>query len=94
MKRILIAVLATFLLGAGAYAYLDEADITDKTEDGSIIKTDDGITWAIDPLDQIDTSLWMVGDTVIENDNSRACLYYQLINKDENNETACARKID
>ena len=95
MKRafVLTAIGIMLLSPIATYASLDEADIIDKTDDGSILKTDDGATWAIDSVDQVDTALWMVTDTVIEDDESSACASYQLINKDENNETACARKI-
>jgi hypothetical protein len=93
MKRIL-ALAALTLSFSTAATSLDEADITAKTDDGSVLKTSDGKTWAVDRMDQIDTSLWTVGDTVIEDDDSKACLHVRLINKDEDNETACVKKLD
>lgn len=96
MTKLMSSVVLAGLLFCGVgtiYAGLTEANITDKTSDGSIIKTGDGVTWAIDAVDRIDTRLWMVTDIVIEDDDSSACTYYRLINKDENNETACAKKI-
>ena len=96
MRKIGLALTLAGMLLMGTvlvYANLPEASVTDKTQDGSILKTDDGITWSIDDSDQPTTALWMVGDTVIEDDNSKSCSKYELINKDENDETACAKVV-
>jgi len=77
-----------------AYADLDQVDITDVSDDGSVIKTDDGFVWLIDSADRVNTQLWLVTDTIVEDDNSKACDHFQLINTDEDGETACAKKIE
>jgi len=93
MRRIIAAGFLFLLVSVAAWASLEEADITDKTDDGSILITDDGVTWKVDNADAVTTALWTVGDTLIEDDDSKGCANYRLINKDESSETACAKKV-
>ncbi|MBA3353212.1 MAG: hypothetical protein H0U23_12480 [Blastocatellia bacterium] len=54
--------------------------IRSKTSGGEIITLEDGSIWQIDPLDRIDTSLWLPTSdiTVVEADGG-----YLLINTDD-----------
>jgi hypothetical protein len=54
--------------------------IKSKSDDGTIITLEDGSVWQVDPLDRIDTSLWLpITDiTVVESDDG-----YLLINTDD-----------
>lgn len=60
-----------------------------KTDDGAIVILEDGSVWQIDPLDQIDTMLWlpMTEITVVEIIGG-----YLLINTDDG-EKAHARLV-
>ena len=63
--------------------------VQSKTDDGSIVILEDRSVWQIDPLDQIDTALWlpMTEITVVEINGG-----YLLINTDDG-EKAHARLI-
>jgi hypothetical protein len=63
--------------------------VQSKTDDGSIVTLEDGSVWQIDPLDQIDTTLWlpMTEITVVETGSG-----YLLINTDDG-EKAHARLL-
>jgi hypothetical protein len=63
--------------------------VQSKTDDGSIVILEDGSVWQIDPLDQIDTALWleMTDITVVEIAGG-----YLLINTDDG-EKAHARLL-
>ena len=53
--------------------------------DGQIIKLEDGSIWEVDPVDVIDSALWLpISDIVVCDD--------KLINTDDN-ETVSAREI-
>ena len=53
-------------------------------DDGSIIKLEDNSLWQVDPLDKIDSALWLPLDniTVIEGDDPT--YPYKLVNTDDN----------
>jgi hypothetical protein len=57
--------------------------LTDNDSDGEILTLEDGSIWRVDPMDQLDTLLWLpVSDiTVIENDGSSGS--YLLVNTDD-----------
>jgi len=59
---------------------------------GKIIKLEDGSLWSVEPLDRIDSALWLSLDniTVIEGDDLK--YPYKLVNTDEN-EVVNARKL-
>jgi len=63
--------------------------VQNKTDDGSIVTLEDGSVWQIDPLDQIDTALWLpiTEITVVETSGD-----YLLINTDDG-EKAHARLL-
>ena len=63
--------------------------VQSKTDDGSIVILEDGSVWQIDPVDQIDTALWlpMTDITVVEVVGG-----YLLINTDDG-EKAHARLL-
>ena len=54
--------------------------IKSQSDDGTIITLEDDSVWQVDPLDRIDTSLWLpITDiTVVESDDG-----YLLINTDD-----------
>jgi hypothetical protein len=63
------------------YSYPSDGHwIKSKSDDGDIITLEDGSVWKVDPLDQIDSSLWlpMTEITVVESDDG-----YLLINTDD-----------
>lgn len=90
MKKLALFMLV--LMGATclARADYDSADITSKSDDGAVIRTDDGKTWIVDSSNRSTSSLWLVTETLIEIDDSSACTHWELVNKDDDNSSVCA----
>jgi hypothetical protein len=61
-------------------------------DDGNLVKLEDGSLWQVEPIDVVDSALWLALDniTVIEGDDPGYT--YKLINTDEN-EIVNAKKI-
>lgn len=57
--------------------------VTEKTDDGAVVILEDGSVWQIDPMDRLDTMLWLPTSdiTVIETDDSP--MSYVLVNTDD-----------
>lgn len=89
-----LCILSVLLVGTTCLARsdYDSADITSKSDDGAVIRTDDGNTWIINSTDRTTSSLWLVTETVIEIDDSNSCTKWELLNKDDNNSSVCAEK--
>ena len=84
MKKYLSAALLIFSFSTG-YCCETGLSIQFKSNDGSIIKLDDGTIWKVSSLDTIDSGLWMVMDSIAACDD-------ELINTD-NGEKVEAQKI-
>jgi|AGFS01.1.fsa_nt_gi hypothetical protein len=48
---------------------LEKHWIQSKTDDGSVLILEDGSTWEVDSVDQIDTNLWLPMTDVIVTDD-------------------------
>ena len=59
--------------------------ITSVNRDGEVVILEDGSVWLVDPIDQIDSMLWLPTSDIV------AC-YDKLINTDDG-ETVSARRI-
>lgn len=86
---VLIAMLSICLVRARA---ADTDSIAAKSDDGAYLALDDGTKWLIAKNDQKTVASWLVDDDVVTVDSSKVCSATELINVDENNESACAIK--
>lgn len=71
MKKLLSVVLLAFA-AAGSIPAANAAQelmIAAKSNDGSIIKLEDGSIFEVDSVDRIDSSLWIPGDDVVLTDD-------------------------
>jgi len=65
----------------------DDDTIYEVSDDGSIVTMLSGAVFQVtDPVDRVDTALWMTSDDVLICDN-------KIINKDEDGETASVRRL-
>ena len=80
MKNLIFIFLLFFCLFTPQNSLMgaEEGYITNKSDDGSVIILDDGSVWRVSPTDQIDSRLWLPGDTIIVPDNEDS-----LINSDD-----------
>jgi hypothetical protein len=86
--QILAALLLMSLVAAPAYAQsCDDESIQSVSDDGSIIIMISGTVFQVNPVDQVDTALWLAADDVLVCDDEK------IINKDENGETASVRRL-
>lgn len=54
---------------------------------------DDGTEWIVESSDRSTSSAWVVGDDVVYVDDSRNCSDTEIINKDEDGDEVCAKRI-
>jgi len=75
---------ATTRRGAATYATGGGHWIHDNS-DGKIITLEDGSLWQIDPLDQVDTMLWLPATsiTVVRDSHALGDYIYLFVNKDD-----------
>ncbi len=86
--QILAALLLMSLVATSAYAQsCDDESIQSVSDDGSIIIMISGAVFQVNPVDQVDTALWLAADDVLVCDDDK------IINKDENGETASVRRL-
>jgi hypothetical protein len=87
MKAAFIALLICFL-SSNAFARSDCESghwVDSVSSDGQIVKLEDGSIWEVDPVDAIDSMLWLPTTDIISCDD-------KLINT-EDNEKVSARRI-
>lgn len=59
-----------FAVSGAAFAGCETGHwIQSKSDDGSIIIIEDGSVWQVDPVDTIDSSLWLVTDEIVACDD-------------------------
>jgi hypothetical protein len=86
---------ATSASSSGSYGGVGSGHwISSNDSDGAIITLEDGSMWQINPVDQVDTGLWLpITDvTVIRAKSPVGDYRYELINT-EDNETALAKYL-
>ena len=89
VKIIFMGLVLAMLYTCASYACESGHWIEKKTSDGSIIILEDGSTWEIDPIDRIDTALWLVTENIIVCEDDGV-----LINTDSNAEKVGAKQIN
>jgi hypothetical protein len=82
-----IALVAALLFSQQAFAACEEDTIDDVSEDGSTITLLSGDVYEVDPVDQVDSQLWLSTDDILVCDQST------MINKDENAERVHVRRL-
>jgi hypothetical protein len=65
--------------------------IQDITPDGAVITLEDGSRWLVDPIDRLDTELWLAVDDITVLDGSNPSYPYRLIDTDPGGGPADAR---
>ena len=71
----------------------DTESIQSVNGDGAVIELGNGSVWLVDPIDRIDTALWLPADDVMLVDTTK-CGDTTMINTDEQGETACVRQLN
>ena len=84
-KALVLAGLCLFSTTLSAQACEDGHWVENVTDDGKIVILEDGSVWLIDPVDRVDTALWLPTSDIV------ACSD-KLINTDDG-EIAAARRI-
>jgi len=70
--------------GSSTYLGIDDKHwIESVSDDGGIIKLEDGSTWKVDYIDRIDSSLWLPTTDIIVKESTRSIGGYILINIDD-----------
>lgn len=69
------------------------ASILANHASGAYLKLDDGTSYIVDAVDRVTSALWLVGDDVVVDPNSRSCTDTRLINVDENGDSVCAKPV-
>ena len=87
MKKIMLAILLICNFCSIANA-AEKHWIQSKTDDGSVLILEDGSTWEVDSVDQIDTNLWLPMTDVIVTDDED-----QMISLDDH-ETVGVTRIE
>lgn len=64
--------------------------LTEKTDDGSVLILEDGSVWQVDPLDRVDTALWLPPSDLVVVETADSPASYLLVNTDDGEKaTAC-----
>jgi hypothetical protein len=64
--------------------------MTEKTDDGAVVILEDGSIWQIDPMDRLDTSLWLPPSEIAVIETNNSPMSYLLVNTDDGEKaTAC-----
>jgi len=64
--------------------------MTEKTDDGSVVILEDGSVWQIDPMDRLDTALWLPPSDIAVIETEDSPMSYLLVNTDDGEKaTAC-----
>ena len=82
-------VICSLILTTTSYARNDDCEsghwIESVMDDGNLVKLEDGSIWKIDPVDTVDSSLWLATSDIVACDG-------KLINTDDN-EVVSAKRI-
>jgi hypothetical protein len=87
IRPILLFVLAAALTGGAAAASCEDDSILSVSSDGAILRMLSGDVFEVDPLDRVDTALWLPTEDVVVCDDEF------VINKDENGEKAGVTRL-
>jgi hypothetical protein len=89
VKRFSVALLLAVMMSTSGYSQsCDDDSIQTVSTDGSIIVMISGAVYRVDPLDRVDTALWLPAeDVLICGDGT------EIVNTDENGERANVQRL-
>jgi hypothetical protein len=82
-----VALIAALLFSQQAFAACEEDSIDTVSDDGSTIILLSGDVYEVDPVDQVDSQLWLPAEDVL------VCSESMMINKDENAERVHVKRL-